>query len=163
GLRATRLSWLARRGFPLANRASQVGLLGLLAMPLLLVGFSYLGQNVLVERYSFPTIAGLVPLAAILFAHLSRPWLLVCVIALAVLSSLEIVNLASNWEKWEHQIDQLAVTIMRETDSEEVIFESPAQAYPVCRYARPLAARCRLLDFDDGQIGRVTTDRLFMR
>src|SRR5262249_44585487 len=46
---------------------------------------------------------------------------------------------------------------------EEVFFESPTQLYPFCRYARPLAARCHLLDFDNGQIGRLTNDRLFMR
>src|SRR5205823_1968775 len=136
GLRASRLKRLAGGEFPLTKRASQVGLLGLLAMPPLLVGFSYLGQNVLVDRYTFPTIAALAPVAAMLFAHLSRPWLLVCVIVLAGLSSLEVVNLASNWEKWDREIDQLAVTIIRKTDSEEVLFESPAQLYPFCRYAR---------------------------
>jgi hypothetical protein len=118
---------------------------------------------VLVDRYTFPTIAALAPLAAMLFAHLSRQWLLVCVIVLGVLGSLEIVNLASDGEKWDHEVDELAVTIRRETDSEEILFESPAQLYPFCRYARPLAARCHLLDFDDGQIGRVTNDRIFMR
>jgi uncharacterized membrane protein len=163
GLRATRLRWLAGREFRTANRASQISLLGLLAMPVLLVGFSYLGQNVLLDRYTFPTIAALAPLAALLFARLSRPWLFICMIVLAVISSLEIKAIASNWDKWDREIDQLAVTIIRNTGREEVLFESPAQLYPLCRYAKPLAARCRLLDFDVGQIGRVTNDRLFMR
>jgi hypothetical protein len=132
-------------------------------MPLLLVAFSYFGQNVLVERYSFATVAALAPVAALLLAQLSRPWLVICVIALVALSSLELIYLAADFEKRDREVDELAVTIARDTGSEEVLFESPVQLYPLCRYARPLARRCHLLDFNEGEIGRVTNDRLFMR
>jgi hypothetical protein len=162
-VRATRLGWLAGRGLLTKGPVGQQALLGLLAMPLLLLAFSYASQNVLIDRYCFPAIVGLVPLAAFFFSRLSRFWLVAAATVIIVITSFELENLAWYWNKWANGLDGLRVAIVRTTDHEDVLFESPAYLYSLCHYADDLQSRCHLLDFEQGRIGRVTLDRLWTR
>ncbi len=162
-VRATRLGWLAGSGLSVKGPPAQQALLGLLAMPLLLLAFSYMSQNVLIDRYCFPAIIGLVPLADFCFSRLSRFWLVAAVMAVSVITSFELQNLAWYWNKWANGLDGLRVAIVRTTDRDDVLFESPAYLYSLCHYARDLRSRCHLLDFEERQIGRVTRDRLWTR
>jgi hypothetical protein len=161
-LRATRLGWLAGTSLSPRGPIGQQAILGLLTMPLLLLVFSYTSQNVLIDRYCFPAIIGLAPLAAFFFSRLSRFWLVAAVMAISVITSFELQNLAWYWNKWTNGLDSLRA-IVRTTDHEDVLFESPAYLYSLCHYAPDLQSRCHLLDFEEGQIGRVTLDRLWTR
>jgi hypothetical protein len=60
-------------------------------------------------------------------------------------------------------MDRLIDALRQQPGSEPIIFESPAQSYVVDLYAERLRGRSYLLDFEDGEIGNVNRNRLFMR
>jgi len=84
-------------------------------------------------------------------------------LVLCLLSGLVVRREALEQEGWSQGMDRLIHMLRQQPGSEPIIFESPAQAYVVERYAKDLRERTYLLDFEDGEIGSINRNRLFMR
>src|SRR5262249_27794428 len=69
----------------------------------------------------------------------------------------------------DRDTQNLLATLEKTTDSEPVLFESPAQQYPVCHYAprlgtqQDLLRRSYLIDFEKGDLKYEPNSRIFVR
>ena len=160
------LGWLLRTGRQAAPRAAFTGavaLASLALLPLVLIVFSFTVQSALVDRYALPATAALAPLAALLAARLSRPWLLGFCLLLIASGTLNLHDLAQQYQERDRQTDDLIASIRHATGKELIVFEQPHELQQVCYYAPDLASRCVLLDFEPGQFGPVPPSRVFNR
>lgn len=141
----------------------QAGLTGLLLLPVIILALSCLFQPALVARYGLPAALGLGPVAAWLLDRLPR-WALTLVIALLGTAATKEVGTWARQEAVEGQVtDQLIATLRTADPAEPVLFESPARLYMVWRYGPDVAARCALIDFEEGDIGPAAGSRVFVR
>jgi hypothetical protein len=141
----------------------QTGLSATLLLPFALILFSYLVQTVLVPRYSLPAVAGLAVVSSFLCSRLPPLWIVVFCGLLMPMSTWRIQDLAQAGRQEDAHVDYLINALRQDTDKEPVMFESPADLYVVGRYAPDLAARVYLIDFEAGEIGNSSPNRLFMR
>lgn len=162
---AALLSYLTGRPSRPARPLNPVaGLAALLAMPAVVLAISWAGLPAYEARYSFPTLAGLAVVAAWLATRCSPVWAVVLAGWLILSGAWAVQHQAQSWEAWSRSMQRL-ITTLEPTAPLPVLFESPAQLYVVDRYApADLAARCRLLDFEESDsIGNTPPNRLFMR
>lgn len=158
------LSLLAAPGPRIPNRGSLYGLTGLLLLPVLVLTFSFTVLPTHEPRYSFPAIAGLAPPLAWVAARCNRGWGLALGGLLFVLGTVTMRGYAQVIDSQEVLPVQRLIHDLRDRpDGAPLVFESPAQLFVVYHYAADLRARSRLLDFDQGEIGNVPSNRLFMR
>lgn len=146
-----------------ADPSAQAGASALLLLPLVLVGFSIAVQTALVPRYALPAVVGLAPAAAFLLARLSWPGALAVGACLVLVSSQEVRARAQTWEEEDRFVSRLIADVRTRTNDAPVFFESPARLYVLCRYAPELAPRCFLIDFEPGELGNTSPNRIFMR
>jgi hypothetical protein len=163
------LAWLAeplglarREGGRCGGLDLQASLTGLLLLPLVLVLFS-LFQPALVSRYALPAVAGLGALTAWLLRQAPRTMLIIAGSFLVLAGTREAGVLVRFKQAESHEANQLISALRAAPPQELILFESPARLYVVCRYAPDLAGRCALIDFEEGEIGNVSTSRLFVR
>lgn len=143
--------------------ATQAGLTALLLLPVLLVAFSFMVQTALVPRYALPAVAGLAPPAAFLLARVPPSWALALGGCLAFVSTQDVRAQALAWQEEERYVNRLIADVRTRTGDGPVFFESPARLYVLSRYAPVLAPRCFLIDFEPGELGNTSPNRLFMR
>jgi hypothetical protein len=139
------------------------GLTALLALPFVLILVSVTAQPVYLPRYAIPAVAGCAPLSAWAASRLRPLGLGICILILSLFSGLAVRTEALRQKSWSHSIDWLIHVLRQRPESEPIVFESPAQAYVVDRYANDLRKRSYLLDFEDDEIGNINRNRLFMR
>src|SRR5262249_28035449 len=116
---------------PVLGLNRQIGLSVLLLLPLALIAFSYVIQPALVDRYSLPAVAGLAPAVAWLFARLPWRWTLLAVLVFLGQGGWQLHDQALSKRATDRETQNLLETLEKNTDSELVLFESPAQQYPV--------------------------------
>jgi hypothetical protein len=151
-----------RRGPACACR-DFAGLTALLALPFVLILVSVTAQPVYLPRYAISAVAGCAPLSAWAVSRLRPLGLGICILILSLFSGLFVREEALHKRSWSQGMDRLIYALRQQPGSEPIIFESPAQAYVVERYAKDLRERTYLLDFEDGEIGSINRNRLFMR
>jgi hypothetical protein len=153
---------LRQRNGPGATCWDFAGFTALLALPLVLILASVVVQPVYLPRYAIPAVAGCAPLSAWAVSRLSRLGLGISMLMVCLLSGM-IVRWEALDQNWSLGMDLLIHILRQQPASEPIVFESPAQAYVVDRYAKDLERRTSLLDFEDGEIGSINRNRLFMR
>jgi hypothetical protein len=141
----------------------QAASMSLLLLPLFLVGFSFTFYTVLMPRYSLPAVAPVAVVAAALCSRMTNRWIVALVGCLVVSAGWELKEQARVWREEQAYNDRLIAVIRRDTGSEDVLFESPAKLYVVCRYAPDLVDRCYLIDFEEHEVANASKNRLFMR
>jgi hypothetical protein len=146
-----------------SNANKQAPLSALLLLPVALVGFSFLVQPALMERYSVPAIAGLAPAIAWLLSRTTAPFILAAALLFLVWGGLQLNEQTAEAHQKDEHTTQLIRLIHEVTDDEPVIFESPREQYVVCRYAPDLVKRSFLLDFEKSQTGFEPQSRIFVR
>src|SRR5262249_17526440 len=141
----------------------------LLALPIVLIIFSYVVQPALVPRYSLPAVAGLAPAAAWLFARLSWRWTLFAILIFLGQGGWQLGEEAKLMRKRDDQTRVLIRTLEGNTDSEPILYESPGDQYLVCYYAhrfgnqQDLLRRSYLIDFEKGDLAFEPASRIFVR
>jgi hypothetical protein len=147
----------------------QVGMSALLLLPIVLIIFSYAIQPALVPRYSLPAVAGLAPAVAWLFARVPWHWTLVAILVFMGQGGWQLHDHAMSKRATDRDTQALLATLEESTDSELVLFESPAEQYVICRYAprfgtqQDLFRRSYLIDFERGNIKYEPESRIFVR
>jgi hypothetical protein len=141
----------------------QAGLSALVAIPILLVLFSYAVQSVLMPRYGFTSVAALAPALAWLMTGIPRPWLLLISLVAIGAGGAEMRRKADVDRDEDLYVDRIMAAIRNDTGSEPVLFESQVQLHVVLRYAPELADRCSLLDFEVGELPYTPPNRIFLR
>lgn len=141
----------------------QWGLSALLAMPLVMIGFSLVVQPAVLARYALPTLLGLAPATAYLLARLPAIALIALWPVYAFVGAAELGEQARQGVRDDARTAELIANIRERTGGEPVVFESPAQLYVACRYASDVAPRCSLLDFEEGEIPFTPRSRVFVR
>jgi hypothetical protein len=132
-----------------AEPGSMAGLVGLAALPAVLLVMSYVYQPVFVDRYALPAVLALAPLVAWLCTWFPR-WLAVAVCAgLWIVSGLEMHYLAEDYRSRDMQRAQFIGFLREKCEPDAPIaFHTPIRLSWVMRYAPDLAPRCYQLDFD---------------
>jgi hypothetical protein len=128
------------------------GLTALGALPLILVGFSYTVQPVLVDRYAIPAVAAIGPAAAYALAGAGRGWVLAACAFLLASGAYTMHSLDLRYRERDARTAELAAAVRKHTGDQPVLFESVHELYVVCRYAPDVAPRCVALEFDLDQV-----------
>jgi hypothetical protein len=154
---------LWHRNSPIGTCQDFAGLTALLALPLVFIVVSVIAQPVYLPRYAIPAVAGCAPLCAWAVSKLRPVGLTITVLIVSLFSGLVVRREALDQKGWSRGMDGLIHALRQQQRAEPIVFESPAQSYVVNRYAKDLEGRSFLLDFEDGEIGSINRNRLFMR
>jgi hypothetical protein len=139
------------------------GLFGLLAMPPVLIVFSYVVQPVLMPRYAIVAALGFAAAAAWLLAQARQQAAILASVFLLVFGSWQMALYADLVQQEDEQRQRLFAVLRAHTERAPVVFESRLDLYPVRHYAADLWARSSLLDFEDGQIRGFAPKRIVER
>jgi hypothetical protein len=132
------------------------GLTGLIALPVVLIAFSYLVQPTLEDRYGMVTVAAFAPAVAFVVAQMNRPWAVILSVFFVVVSGSTLYRECDNYRSRDEGTRGLIAALEKRTGSNPVGFESIHELFVVCRYApREVAERCFFLDFEEHEIGYV--------
>jgi hypothetical protein len=164
-------AWLSILWGPVPARARQRpfgalwGLSALLALPLIMIVISYIGQPVYDARYCFPAVAGLAGAAAWIGTFCARRWLLVLCAWLAMpLGSVALDQQARKDQALWVDVPRQLMAELREVPSDlPIVFELPWQLYVAYRYAPAVRSRCYLLDYETDEIGNRLRGEVFAR
>jgi hypothetical protein len=149
---------LGRRDVPPASPRwaelrNLAGLLGLGALPLVVLVLSFVLQPSTLPKYALPTAVVFGPLIAWLFARATRPSAWVLAGLLVVIGAAEAWRLAAVRRAFDAQIDGLCATVHTHTDEAPVVIEDRGHLYAVCHYAPDMAPRTFGLYFEESRRG----------
>jgi hypothetical protein len=168
-------AWLSASLRPVRDRVDEAapaprdltalaGLTGLIALPLVLIAFSFLVQPTLVDRYGMPAVAALAPAVAWAAARMTRAWAGILWIFFVVVSSAGLSQECKSYRARDEGTRELIAAIEERTGSDPVGFESIHELFVVCRYAPPdVAGHCFFLDFEPEEIGDADDCRILTR
>lgn len=139
------------------------GLLGLTAMPLFLIAFSFGVQSVLVPRYAIVAALGFAAAAAWMLTAVPRRGLIVLSLAFFALGTVQLSEYVDLVRERDRERLRIIAVLREHAEAAPIVFESRLDLYPVSHYARDLAVRSRLLDFEDGQLRGFSRKRVVER
>jgi hypothetical protein len=142
---------------------SMAALWGLTLLIPVLVLFSLLVQPTLVPRYGIVAALGFAPLTAALLARCG-PWLtLAACLWYALLGSMEHQACVETARAEQTMMQDLVASLRGCPKDLPIVFESPHDLFPVCRYAPDLAPRASYLDFEPAELSQAHANRTFGR
>jgi len=139
------------------------GLAGLVALPAVLLVFSWLVQPAMVPRYATVSVLAFAPVLAWLAARIPRPLLALLLVWFCLSGAFQWMAVAAAERRHAKDREQLAEAIRNSDPSVPVLFEDKLTLFPLLFYSPDIQERCFYLDFEPEQISRPTAFRLVSR
>lgn len=147
---------------PTHSHGALAGLAGLMLLLPALVAVSALIQPVIYSRYFLPVVAGLAPVVAFSAARLTRPMFWGACAALAIWSSLAVMQIGAVHRECNEDIRGLIGFVREKTDS-VFAFDTTGAQFILWHYAPETTSRCVYVDFETHQLPEKSNFKTFVR
>jgi hypothetical protein len=127
------------------------GAVALVAVPLIVLAFTYLVQPATKPRYAIPGLAGIAVVLAWLYARLHRHLVIAFVLGFTILSGHRFHALAVAHARTGLELAHYAAIIKKTDPDQIVVFERRHDLYPMSIHSPEIGYRLYMLDFETSE------------